>query len=139
LPLRYFEGVRQEKDRLLDALSGSGRPSPPLLATLDLASSLDRSSSLGLKAIKDKWEPSSVEEIYLYMSFSVIGAAHVPGAGRADTKDLTFLGIAYFPPGSCGGDACLDRNKAICEKPVCLTKADFERRMYARYTSGRIG
>jgi hypothetical protein len=92
--LRYISGNGFNACEELNSLLRASRGNFPQVCTvIDVTQSLTESESGGFLAIKHRWEPTDYDGLFLYMHLGIIAAINVPGSGRAQTYDVTFIGI----------------------------------------------
>ncbi|MDE2362589.1 MAG: hypothetical protein KGM42_07915 [Hyphomicrobiales bacterium] len=98
MPFRYIAlsgafNARTELEDLIRSLAANEQRYEDLLSALDLADTLKRCRERGFLEVRRKWERGGREEVFLWTDRSIFAAARVPGDGRADTFDATFLGV----------------------------------------------
>jgi hypothetical protein len=86
--------AKREVDELITKFSNPGRE--VLYAIIDAVASLREAKDTGFNGIRHKWDATGFDGLFVYTNSGVVAAMNVPGSGRAQTFDLTLLGIAYF-------------------------------------------
>ena len=102
MPVRYLVSsvfdAKQEAERLLVRFSNPGRD-VRLHAVIDVLHSLNEAEQAGFVGIAHKWEKTVHDDLFVYSHVGILAAINVPGSGRAQTYDVTLLGVAFIEEG----------------------------------------
>jgi hypothetical protein len=88
--------AKQEAEALLEGLVTFDQ----LCSVIDVVQSIEETARGGFLAIKHKWEKTDHEDLFVYVNLGVAAAINVPGSGRAQTHDVSFIGIRVLAGGS---------------------------------------
>jgi hypothetical protein len=87
--------AKREAEELLDRFANPGEDLDRLCTVIDMIESLEKASRLGFSEIAYKWDATVYDGIFIYSNAAIHAAIVVPGSGRGETHDLTFLGVVF--------------------------------------------
>lgn len=97
MTLRYLRGAdfdsKKEAEQLMTDLAFSRKTFAQLCSVIDIVQSVLQSRTEGFLAVAPKWDRTVHEDLFLYLGNDVAAAINVPGNGRAQTYDLTLIGV----------------------------------------------
>lgn len=100
MTIRYLASesfdAKAEAETLLSRFSNPGTEIVELCTVIDILHSLEEARTAGFMGIAHKWDQTDYEDLFLYLGAGVMAAINVPGNGRAQTFDLTLIGMSYI-------------------------------------------
>jgi hypothetical protein len=88
--------AKKEAEELLQRFAAPPEDLRRLCTVIDVIDSLNTARVEGFNGIAHKWEETAYDGIFIYANAGIVAAIIVPGSGRAQTFDLTLLGLSFI-------------------------------------------